>query len=375
MLASVPSFLLLILMQKKDGMTYAPTSPATEKVVEPGSFPFAAAYLDHGHIFGQCGGLTDAGGTLKWIYDPDTAKAQALKKQFPQADIVDDFGRILEDPDLPLVAAAAIPNRRCEIGLQVLDAGKDYFTDKSPFTTLDQLAAARKKVKETGRKYGVYYSERLHTEAGYYLGELLDQGVIGDVLQVLIMAPHRLSKNQRPDWFFDKEQYGGILTDIGSHQFEQFLTYTKSARGKVNFARVENFANPDQPGLEDFGEASLTMENGASCYCRLDWFTSDGSPVWGDGRTFILGTRGMVETRKYWDMLQPDDPGGRIYLVNDDGPQRIECEGKVGFPFFGQFILDVLNRTENAQSQEHAFLAAELSMQAQALADPSSTDV
>lgn len=356
-------------MQKKDGMTYAPSSPATEKVVEAGEFPFAAAFLDHGHIFGQCGGLESAGGTLKWIYDPDSTKAEGLKKQFPQAEIVNDFGRILEDPEIRLVAAAAIPHRRCEIGLQVLDAGKDYFTDKSPFTTLEQLEAARKKVRETHCKYGVYYSERLHTEAGYYLGELLNQGAIGDVLQVLIMAPHRLSKPQRPDWFFDKEQYGGILTDIGSHQFEQFLTYTQTKEARVNFARVENFANADKPGLEDFGEASLTMENGASCYCRLDWFTSDGSPVWGDGRTFLLGTRGMMETRKYWDMLQPGDPGERIYLVNDDGPQLIECEGKVGFPFFGQFILDVLNRTENAQTQEHAFKAAELSMQAQALAD------
>lgn len=356
-------------MSAKEGFNYAPTTSYREKVVQPGEFPFAAAYLDHGHIFGQCGGLVDAGANLSKIFDPDPAKAHALREKFPDASIVSDFREILEDPDIPLVAAAAIPNRRCDIGLQVMDAGKDYFTDKSPFTTLEQLEAARRKVAETGRKYAVYYSERLHTEAGHHLGELLRQGVIGDVLQVLIMAPHRLSKSSRAPWFFDKEQYGGILTDIGSHQFEQFLTYTGATGGTVNFARVANFSNPDTPGLEDFGEASLTMDNGASCYCRLDWFTPDGSPVWGDGRTFVLGTRGMAETRKYWDILQPGDPKDRIYLVNDDGPQRIECAGKVGFPYFGKLILDVLNRTEHAMPQEHAFKAAELSMHAQALAD------
>jgi hypothetical protein len=37
----------------------------------------------------------------------------------------------------------------------------------------------------------------------------------------------------------------------------------------------------------------------------------------------------------------------------------------VGFPFFGQLILDCLNRTEHAMTQEHAFLAAELCLQAQ----------
>ena len=36
-----------------------------------------------------------------------------------------------------------------------------------------------------------------------------------------------------------------------------------------------------------------------------------------------------------------------------------------GYPFFGQLILDCLNRTENAMTQEHAFKAAELCLTAQ----------
>ena len=36
-------------MSEKDGMNYAPKGkPAS--VVKPGEFPFAAAFLDHGHI-------------------------------------------------------------------------------------------------------------------------------------------------------------------------------------------------------------------------------------------------------------------------------------------------------------------------------------
>jgi hypothetical protein len=40
-----------------------------------------------------------------------------------------------------------------------------------------------------------------------------------------------------------------------------------------------------------------------------------------------------------------------------------------GFPYFGQLIRDCLDRTENAMTQAHAFKAAELSLQAQALAE------
>ena len=183
------------------------------------------------------------------------------------------------------------------------------------------------------------------------------------------MAPHNLAKASRPGWFFDKEKYGGIITDIGSHQFEQFLTYTGATDATVNFARVANFANPDSPGLEDFGEASLTTNTGASCYCRMDWFNPGGLRTWGDGRTFILGTKGTIEVRKYIDITREPLEGNLIYLVDGASEQRIECSGKVGFPFFGQLILDLVNRTEHAMTQAHCFKAAELSLSAQAAAD------
>jgi hypothetical protein len=43
-------------------------------------------------------------------------------------------------------------------------------------------------------------------------------------------------------------------------------------------------------------------------------------------------------------------------------------DGKVGFRFFGELILDCLNRTEKAMTQVHAFKAAELCLLAQAAA-------
>ena len=214
----------------------------------------------------------------------------------------------------------------------------------------------------------VCYSERFLNECTWRAGELIAEGVLGRVLHVAIAGPHRLSKEKRPDWFFRKEQYGGIITDIMSHQFEQFLCFTEETDATINFARVENFANPDKPELEDFGEVSLTGANGASSYCRADWFTPDGLRTWGDGRVFIVGTKGTMELRKYLDLARESSPD-KIFLVNGEAELEIDCAGKVGFPFFGQFILDCLHRTENAMTQEHAFKAAELSLRAQQLAD------
>jgi predicted dehydrogenase len=213
-----------------------------------------------------------------------------------------------------------------------------------------------------------YYAERLHNDAAWYAGELIEQGAVGRVLQVLNLAPHRLARETRPDWFFDKQAYGGILTDIGSHQVEQFLTYAGCENATVNFARVANMNNPDRPGLEDFGELSLTGDNVASFYTRVDWFTPEGLRTWGDGRCFIVGTQGTMELRKYLDVAR-EAPSSRLFLVNGEGEQEIECQGTTGFPFFGRLILDCLNRTEIAMTQAHAFKAAELSMRAQLIAD------
>jgi predicted dehydrogenase len=354
-------------VQINSGADYAPTAEA-EKVVGPGEFVFAAAFLDHGHIHGQTNGLKDAGATLKWVYDPDPAKVAAFVEKHPEVQVADSYGQLLDDPAVKLVAAAAVPSERAEIGFQALQAGKDYFTDKSPFTTLEQLEEARRLVQESGQKYMVYYSERLHNEAGMRAGQLIAEGAIGRVLQVINLAPHRLSKATRPAWFFDKEKYGGILTDIGSHQFEQFLAYTGAQDAVINFARTENFNHPDTPGLEDFGEASLTADNGASFYCRLDWFTPDGSASWGDGRTFVVGTEGTLEARKYMDVAR-GAPASKLFLVDGVEEQEIDCLNDTGFPFFGELILDCLNRTENAMTQDHAFKAAELSMKAQSIAD------
>ena len=355
--------------EKRDGMNWAPKAAKPEPVVKPGEFVFASAFFNHGHINGQTTGLIEAGGECKWAWDPDSARLDAFCQAFPGAQRAESYEQILEDPEVKLVTSAAIPSERCAIGIQALRAGKDYFTDKSPFTTLEQLDEAKAAVKETGRKYMCDYSERLHNEAAWHAGELVRGGAIGRVLQILILAPHNLAKKTRPDWFFEKEKYGGILTDIGSHQFDQFLYFAGAKDATINFARVENFANPETPGLEDFGEASLTLDTGTSCYCRIDWFNPRGHRAWGDGRTFILGTDGFLEVRKYNDLARDPQESQVIYLVDHEGEKRIACSGKIGYPFYGQLILDCLNRSENAMTQAHCFKAAELSMQAQALAD------
>jgi Predicted dehydrogenases and related proteins len=349
-------------MSSESGMNYAPKGKPNQ-VCKAGDFAFAAVRLDHGHIYGMSNGLIEAGAQLKWVYDPDPEKVDAFCKTFPQVKIARCEDEIFSDRSVKLVAGAAVPSERCALGLRTMDAGKDYFTDKAPLTTLKQLEDAKAKVNETGKKYAVYYSERLHVESAVFAGQLVEEGAIGRVIQVIGTGPHREGTG-RPDWFYRKNQFGGILCDIGSHQIEQFLYYTEAKDAAVQCARVANYNHKNKSDFEDFGDASLVADNGAAGYFRVDWFTPDGLGTWGDGRLLILGTDGYIELRKYIDIAR-DSSGDHVYIANKDTEQHIAVKGKVGYPFFGQLILDCLNRTEHAMTQEHAFKAAELCVKAQ----------
>ncbi len=352
-------------MSKENGMFYVPEGKPN-KVVNEGEFIFSAVRLDHGHIYGMSKGLIEAGGQLKWVYDPDPEKVKKFCEAFPEAKVARSEDEVFLDSSVHMVAGAAITSERCALGLRAMDAGKDYFTDKAPLTTLEQLEQAKAKVRDTGKKYAVYYSERLHVESAVFAGQLIEQDAIGRVVQVIGMGPHRHGKN-RPDWFYETKQFGGILCDIGSHQIEQFLFYTGAKDATVQFSRIANYNNKQHPNFQDFGDASLVADNGATNYFRVDWFTPDALESWGDGRLFILGTKGFIEVRKSLDIARDPD-GDQVYLANNEQVVHIPVKGKVGYPYFGQLILDCLNRTENAMTQEHTFKAAELSVKAQLMA-------
>lgn len=335
-------------------------------MVSPREFAIAAMHLDHGHIYGQCNGLVEAGARVKWVFDDNPVRAAGFAAKYPGCRIARSEAEILDDAEIRLVAAAAIPDLRGPLGCRVMRAGKDYFTDKTPFTTLAQLAEARRVVGESGRKYMVYFSERLHVECATVATRLVDAGAIGRPIQVIGLGPHRLGTG-RPDWFFSKARTGGILTDIGSHQIEQFLHYCRVDDAAVVSATVANHDHPETPEFEDFGDAHLVGSNGTTNYFRVDWFTPPGLRTWGDGRLTILGTEGYIELRKYLDVGSGSSTsdGDVLILVDKTGEHRIDCAGTAGFPFFGRLIRDCLDRTETAMTQIHAFKAAELCLLAQ----------
>ncbi len=326
---------------------------------------FGAIGLNHNHIYGQTYLMLDAGAELVSYYAREPELASAYGQTFPQARLAGSEKEILEDESIQLILTAGIPSERAPLGIQAMQTGKDFMSDKGAPTTFEQLDEVKRVQKETGRIYSVCFSERFEVPAVLKAGELVAEGQIGKVVQTIGLGPHKINLHDRSEWFFQKAFYGGILTDIASHQFDQFLYFTGSTEARITAARVANYSHPQEPELEDFGEV-MVEGSGGTGYIRVDWFTPDGLGVWGDGRLIILGTEGYIELRKYIDVLgRPGD--NHLFLVNREEKRYVDC-AKEELAYGRNLVRDILDRTETAMPQAHCFLALELALQAEAQA-------
>jgi predicted dehydrogenase len=324
---------------------------------------FAAIGLDHRHIYHMVGGLLDAGADCAG-FDPATSDPRVLagfRERFPQlAEARAD--ELLDDPTIELVVCAGIPSERGPLAIRAMRSGKDVMVDKPGVTSFEQLAAVEHAVAETGRIFSVCFSERFIVPSTIVASKLIADGAIGRIVQTLGLGPHRLNRAIRPGWFFDKQYFGGILTDIASHQIDQFLHFTGSQDAEVVASGVGHFGSADLPDFEDFGEVLLRSDR-ASGYIRVDWFTADGLPSWGDGRLTILGTEGTIELRKYLDIA--GRPGtDHLFLVDKAGTRHIDASGEP-LTYFRDLIADVANRSERAVTQRHVFTVCRLALHAQ----------
>ncbi len=323
--------------------------------------------IDHRHIYGMAAEMAKQGCELVcWWTEGTPQTLEGFRKRFPDLPRAKKAAEVIARDDLDLILISAIPADRADLAIRAMQAGKDVMVDKPGCTDLDQLAAIKACVAETGRIWSIDFSERFEVPAVTRAAELVADGAIGRVIQTIGIGPHRLNLNSRPNWFYQRDRFGGILTDIASHQIDQFLFFTGSTDATVTLASTGNYGNPATPELQDFGQIALESPQGLG-YIRVDWFTPDALPNWGDGRLMLLGTEGTIELRKYVDV------GGaagtdHLFLVNGSRCERMNC-ADAGLPYFARLAADIRDRTETAMPQAHAFKVMELAITAQQMAE------
>ena len=327
----------------------------------------AAIGTEHRHIFGQLKGMLDLDcECIGWWNDGDNKITQDFKNKYPAIPRFEKKNHILDNSDVDLILIADIPVKRASLAIECMNAGKDVMLDKPGCTTLEQLKNIENTIKKTGRIFSIDFSERFEVPSVQVAYNLIQDGEIGDVVQTIGMGPHRLNISTRPDWFFDDEKYGGILCDIASHQIDQFMYFTESKSAQIISSSVGNFANKEHTKFQDFGEILIRSDK-AQGYIRVDWYTPDALPNWGDGRLTILGTEGYIELRKYVDVAGRNGTD-HLFLVNNSRCEHIDSSNEP-LTYFIKLKNDIINRTDTAMKQKHCLKVMELAINAQTLSN------
>jgi predicted dehydrogenase len=219
---------------------------------------------------------------------------------------------------------------------------------------------------ETGRIWSVDYSERFEVPSVTLAEALVRDGAIGRVVQTVGLGPPSPEPGDAARLVFRPRRLWRYPDRYRQPPDRPVPAFHRVEDAEITHAAVENYAHPGDPGLQDFGEIALRSDHGRG-YIRVDWFTPDALPNWGDGRLTILGTEGYIELRKYVDV------GGRagtdtLILANGERCEAIDARD-AGLPYFARIITDVQDSTETAMSQAHCFKVMELALQAQRIAE------
>jgi predicted dehydrogenase len=290
------------------------------------------------------------GFTVKKILTSSPKNIEAAKKDFPKAEIVSNYSKILEDPEIELVILVLPNHLHFDFAEKALKAGKNVLTEK-PFTP--HVREANELIKLAHEKnllLSVHHNRRWDSDY-LSLKKVVENGILGRVVEY--EAHFDRFRNQvKSGWKEQKENPGsGILYDLGSHLIDQALNLFGLPQEIFADIRTQR----DGATVPDAFELLLF-------YPQLKVTLKAGTLVKEKGPTYqVFGTRGSFV--KYgadpqeeflkngispkdipnWGM-EPKEIWGRLNTINEE--RLVESE-RGNYPFLYQNLYNVLTRGES----------------------------
>ncbi|HIW33064.1 MAG TPA: Gfo/Idh/MocA family oxidoreductase, partial [Candidatus Paenibacillus intestinavium] len=226
--------------------------------------------------------------------------------------IVDSYEMLLID-EVSLIGSSAINNEKIEIIELCEKYGKHIMVDKPAVVNRDGLERLKAVIDRGQIQVGMMLTERFHP-AIYTLKQYIEQGELGEIVSIAMRKPHQLNEATRPQWFFEKEQCGGILIDLLIHDFDLLTWFTGKAIQQTEGYVGKNIL-AEYPTFYNTVNLQVRMEDDVVMQLYADWHTADKSWTWGDGRIFVTGTKGFAELRLSGE---PENEGSPMMLLVND---------------------------------------------------------
>jgi predicted dehydrogenase len=218
----------------------------------------------------------------------------------------DDPIKMLDDYQPDVVSVGAIYGQNGTFIAEALQRGIDVVSDKPIAATWEQLDRIRWLLQGTTRVLLTEFD--FHSRPEFRAArEIVRSGRLGD--PVLATAQKSYRFGQRPDWYGDREQYGGTMLWVASHAIDAIHFTTQKKFIRVS-GRGGNISVPSFGSMEDHVVALFELEGGGTGIVHADFLRPASAPTHGDDRLRIAGTQGVVEVR-----------GGRCMFIGPNGEE------------------------------------------------------
>lgn len=147
---------------------------------------------------------------------------EAAKKDFPEAEVVQDYDNILKDPEIELVVIPLPNHLHMEYAEQALKENKHVVVEKPITPTVVEADYLIQMAKERNLILSVNHNRRWDSDL-LTIKKLLEEKTLGDVVEYEAHFD-RFRPEIKESWKEEKEVPGsGILYDLGSHLIDQAL--------------------------------------------------------------------------------------------------------------------------------------------------------
>jgi predicted dehydrogenase len=215
--------------------------------------------------------------------DLDQKRLDRMKTLYPTVEVLTDYKKLLQMPDLDAVAIATPVKTHHPIVKEFLSHGKHVFVEK-PFTHSYETALELVKLAEEKQRILMVDHTFEYTAAVNKIKAIIENGELGKILYVSCTRVN-LGLFQ-PDinvvWDLAPHDISTILYILGE------LPITVNCQGKAHF----------HSEIEDVATTTLNFKNGMIAFIHSSWL--DPNKI---RRTTIVGTRKML----VYDDIEPQE--------------------------------------------------------------------
>ena len=269
----------------------------------------------------------------------------------------EDYRKMLAEIEADVAVISTRLDKIAAIAIEAANAGCHLICEKPLALTHKSLAEVYNAVKDN--KVELFAMHSMRSEGAFITAHnIYRNGYIG---QAIIANGRKSYKwGTRPDWFAERDTYGGTIGWVGIHALD-FIHYITGLGFRSVMAMQGNFDHPSHKDCEDNCALVLEMSNGAHATISVDLCRPSSAPTHGDDWVRIVGTKGVLEANA---------SKGTCNLIVD-GSEPVDVPVAERGKMFRNFLLSLIGKAEYEPelSTQDAFMLTHVCLCARDAAD------